>query len=58
MHHTDQGLATLFDELGHLRIQVDILKDTGMDPMQLFEMRRKMGLLDRRIARHKAERVA
>ncbi|HKG99769.1 MAG TPA: hypothetical protein VKB08_03465 [Bradyrhizobium sp.] len=58
MHHTDQGLQTLFDELDHLRIQVDILKDTGMDPMRLFEMQRKMGLLDRRIAMHKAEDVA
>ena len=58
MHHTDQGLATLSDGLGHLRIQVNILKDTGMDPMQLLEMRRKMGLLDKRIARHKAERNA
>jgi hypothetical protein len=58
MHNTDPGLATLFDELGYLRIQVNILKDTGMDPMQLFEMQRKMGQIDRRIAKHKAEQVA
>ena len=51
---TDPGLGTLFDERDHLSVQISLLKDSDVvDPMELFEMQRRMDILDRRIATRK-----
>ena len=54
----DRALIDLRDERDDLSIQINLLQDRDRtDPAKLGTLRRDLGLLDQRIAKHKGQTV-